>query len=97
MSVRVRLMLGKPRRALVVPEGAVFTDQDKPFVWVVNGRDVVERRAVKLGPAEEGTRVIEEGLGPDDWVVTAGARGLSAGEPVEPRRAKAPLAGPARE
>jgi RND family efflux transporter MFP subunit len=97
LFVRVRLPVGKPRRALMVPEGAVFTDQGKHFVWVVNGRDVAERRAVQLGPADAGARVIESGLGPDEWVVTAGARGLSAGDPVEPRRAKAPPAGPARE
>jgi membrane fusion protein (multidrug efflux system) len=75
---------------LVVPEGAVHSDGGKPFVWVVNGRDVAERRAVKLGPAEAGTRGIESGLGADEWVVTAGARGLSAGDKVEPRRAKTP-------
>jgi gold/copper resistance efflux system membrane fusion protein len=98
LCVRVRLALGKPRRALVVPEEAVFTDQGKPFVWVVNARDVAERRAVKLGPVEAGMRVIEDGLGPDDWVVIAGARGLNAGDRVEPRRAKEPPpTGPGRE
>jgi RND family efflux transporter MFP subunit len=90
LFVRVRLPTGEPRRVLVVPEGAVHSDGGKPFVWVVNGRDVAERRAVKLGPAEAGTRGIESGLGADEWVVTAGARGLSAGDKVEPRRAKTP-------
>jgi RND family efflux transporter MFP subunit len=82
MFARVRMPFGKPRSYFVVPEGAVFSDQGKRYVWVVNDRKV-ERRDVKLGaPASGGMRVVSEGLRPDDWVVTAGAKGLQPGDSV---------------
>jgi RND family efflux transporter MFP subunit len=84
MFVRVRVPFGKPRRVLQVPETAVAADKDRRFVLIVNGAGVVERRDVKLGPQEDGLRVIEEGVGPDDWVVAD--RGPQPGDKVEPRR-----------
>jgi RND family efflux transporter MFP subunit len=86
LFARVRVPFGKPRRVLEVPEEAVGSDQGKRHVWVVNDRNVVDRREVKVGPVEEKMRVIEEGLGADDWVVTGGTVGLRAGDRVEPRR-----------
>jgi gold/copper resistance efflux system membrane fusion protein len=97
LFVRVRLPTGEPRRVLMVPEDTIFTDQGKHFVWVVNGQDVAEQRTVKLGPADAGMCVIEGGLGADEWVVIAGARGVKAGAKVEPRRAKTPPPAPGQE
>jgi RND family efflux transporter MFP subunit len=88
LFVRVRVPFGKPRRVLEVPESAVAADRDRRFVLVVNGRGVVERRDVKPGPQEDGLRVIEDGLGPDDWVVTD--PGPQPGDKVEPRRTPPP-------
>jgi hypothetical protein len=45
-------------------------------VLVVNDRNVAERRAVTLGPIENGMRIIEKGLGAEDWVVIAGLKAL---------------------
>jgi RND family efflux transporter MFP subunit len=90
LFARVRIPFGKPRRVLEVPEAALGSDQGKRFVWVVNDRNVVDRREVKVGPADDKMRVIEEGLGADDWVVIDGMAGLKAGDRVEPRRAKPP-------
>ncbi len=88
MSARVRIPFGKPRRVLEVPEAAVGSDQGKHFVWVVNERNVVDRREVKVGPVDGQMRIIEAGLGADDGVVIRGMAGLKAGDKVEPRRAK---------
>ena len=90
MFARVRLPFGKPAPVLEAAEEAVFTDQGKPYVWVVNDRNAVERRPVRLGREDDGMRVVEEGLGPDDWVVVAGGRDLHAGDKVEPCRAAMP-------
>jgi multidrug efflux system membrane fusion protein len=67
-----------------VPDSAVGADKDQRFVLVVNKQSVVERREVKLGALEDGLRVIEEGLGPDDWVVVD--LGPQPGDKVEPKR-----------
>ncbi len=89
MFARVRLTFGLPRAVLEVPAEAVFAEQGTAYVLVANEHNVAERRAVTLGPADQGIRVVEKGLCADDWVVIAGLGGVRAGDPVEPRR-KAP-------
>jgi multidrug efflux system membrane fusion protein len=93
MFVRVRMTFGKPRAVLEVPEAAILTDQGKKYVLVVSKSNIAQRRAVTLGWADNGMRVIEKGLGADDWVVIAGLVGVKPGETVEPRK----KATPARE
>jgi multidrug efflux pump subunit AcrA (membrane-fusion protein) len=55
----VRVAEGGKKVALLVPEAVIVTDQDKKFLLVVNDKDVVEYRPVKLGPIEGKLRVIE--------------------------------------
>ena len=43
--------------ALMIPDLAVGTDQGQKFVYVVNDKDVVEYKNVKLGPLIDGMRV----------------------------------------
>jgi RND family efflux transporter MFP subunit len=93
MFVRVRMTFGPPRAVLEVPETAILPDQDKKYVLVVGEGNVVQRRAVTLGWADDGMRVVEKGLGEDDWVVVAGLNALHPGDSVEPRE----KATPARE
>jgi RND family efflux transporter MFP subunit len=93
MFTRVRMTFGPPRAVLEIPDGAILTDQGRKHVLVVNDRNVVERRAVTLGPIDEDRRAIEKGLGADDWVVIAGRNALHPGDSVEPRK----KATPARE
>jgi multidrug efflux pump subunit AcrA (membrane-fusion protein) len=93
MFVRVRMPFGPPRAVLEVPEEAILSDQGMQYVLVVNGRNVAERRAVTLGPIDKDLRIIEKGLGAEDWVVIAGLKNLHPGDSVEPRK----KATPARE
>ena len=90
MFARVRLPFGKPAPVLEATEEAIFADQGKKYVWLVNDRGTAERRDVRLGGEDGGMRVVEEGLGPDDWVVVAGGKDLHAGDKVEPCRAAMP-------
>ncbi len=85
MFVRVRMTFGPPRPVLEVPEGAVRAEGGQDYLWVVGDRDVVERRAVKLGPTDDGMRIVEAGLRPDERVVIAGVEGLKQGDRVDPR------------
>jgi RND family efflux transporter MFP subunit len=95
LFARVRLSFGGPRPVLLVPEGAVGAEGGKKFLLVVNAKDVVERREVKLGQRADGLRVVEEGLGPDDWVAVKGLGGLRPGDAVAPRRVE--LSPPAKK
>jgi multidrug efflux system membrane fusion protein len=54
MFVRVRLPLGGPHPAILVPEIAVSTDQGDKFVLVVNDQSIVEYRPITLGSREPG-------------------------------------------
>jgi multidrug efflux pump subunit AcrA (membrane-fusion protein) len=57
--VRVRLTIGKPYTALLVPDTAILADQDKRYVLIVDGEKTVRRRNVTLGAiTDEGMRAI---------------------------------------
>jgi RND family efflux transporter MFP subunit len=75
--VRVRVPTGAPYDAIMVPEYAINTDQDRKFLLVVDSKGVVKRCDVKLGrllddgmqvvrtaspPLEKNTQVIVEGM-----------------------------------
>jgi RND family efflux transporter MFP subunit len=87
--VRVRVPLGQPEEALLVPATAVGSDQAGKYVLVVDDHAVVAQRRVTLGPASDGLQVISEGVGPEDRVVVGGAMRAVPGGKVEPRTANA--------
>jgi RND family efflux transporter MFP subunit len=66
LFVRVRLPIGNPYRALLVPDEAIQSDQGRKYVYVVKSvtdgteaaKDVVEYRPVHPGQAIHGLRVI---------------------------------------
>ena len=85
--VRVRMPIGEPLHSLLVSERAIGTDQGTKYVLVVNGENVVEYRAVKLGPLSDGLRVIREGLKPGERVITSGLQRARPGITVKPQDA----------
>ena len=67
-----------------MPEVALGYDQQGSYVLVVDDKNVVERRAVKMGTKVEDRRVIEEGLTGDEWVIINGQLQAIPGKPVTP-------------
>ncbi len=53
-------------------------------VFLVDDKNIIERRAVRIGQIEDGMRVVEEGLRPQDWVVTTNLGHVEAGMTVTP-------------
>jgi membrane fusion protein, multidrug efflux system len=84
---RIRLGRAKATEALLVPERAIGTDQNKKFVLVVDGDDKVAYREVALGPAHEGLRIVARGLEPGDRVIVNGLQRVRPGTPVQARPA----------
>ncbi|WP_317205061.1 efflux RND transporter periplasmic adaptor subunit [Janthinobacterium sp.] len=88
-------------RALLINERAVGTDQNRKFVFVVGADNKAEYRAVKLGPAFDGLRVVREGLKAGEKVVVNGLQRVRPGAPVTAQLVAmdfdpaAPLAAPA--
>jgi multidrug efflux system membrane fusion protein len=89
MFVRVRIPLGSPAQQLLVNERAIGSDQRGPYVLVVSDKNIVERRAVELGVAHNGKRVIKRGLSASDWIVVNGLQRARPGAPVNPQKLEA--------
>ena len=49
--VRVRVPAGNPYDAVLVPESAINTDQDRKFLLIVDAKNDVKRCDVPTGPA----------------------------------------------
>ena len=83
--VRVRVPVGEPQNALLVPDSAIGSDQGGRYVLVVDRDDVVEQRKVEIGPRVDELRVVESGLNPPDRVVVAGVLRAIPGQKVDPQ------------
>ncbi len=68
---RVRLAASDPYDALLVPDTAIVTDQQRKLVMTVKDGTVVPK-IVRPGPMQDGLRVIRDGIGPDDQVIING-------------------------
>ena len=86
LFVRVRLPLGEPKPGLLVADRAVGTDQDRKYLLVVNDKNVVEYRPVKLGALHGGLRAVAEGLTGDEWVIVNGIQRARPGVTVAPQK-----------
>jgi multidrug efflux system membrane fusion protein len=87
MFARIRLPIGTPHPALLVADRAVGSDQGLKFVYVVGADNKVQYRRVTTGPLQDdGLRVIEEGVSPDDWVVVGALQLVRPNMQVEPER-----------
>jgi len=89
--LRLRLPMGEPHAALLIPEKALIGDQRKGFVYVIDSENKARYREVKVGSLEaDGLRVISEGLKPDDRVAIGSFKQLKEGTIVRPERAETP-------
>ncbi|MGC3971804.1 MAG: efflux RND transporter periplasmic adaptor subunit [Pirellulales bacterium] len=88
LFVRIRAGVGRPQAKLLVDRAAVGTDQRGDFVLVVNEKNIVEYRTVRLGIAVGDLQVIEDGVGADDRVVLNGLQRARPGSPVAPEESQ---------
>ena len=86
LFARVRTPIGHLDKALLTSNEAIGTSQEGPYVLVVGADNVVQRKGVKTGDREGQLRIIESGLDPSDWVVTAGVQRAFPGAKVDPQR-----------
>ena len=82
---RVRVPIGPPHKTLLVSDRAVDSDQGQKILYVVNEKDEVAARAVRLGALHDGLRAIEDGLKPGDRVIVNGLQLVRPGITVEPK------------
>jgi multidrug efflux pump subunit AcrA (membrane-fusion protein) len=83
--------VGQPRRALLVTERALDSDQGQRILYVVNDQNEVVSRPVRLGPLHDGLRVIEDGLTAGERVIVNGLQYVRPGIVVEPKLVDMPV------
>lgn len=83
--VRIRMGEPNPLDKILISERAVGTDQDKKFVFVVDGENKVSYRAVELGRSAEGKQIVESGLSSGERIVVNGLQRIRAGAVVDPQ------------
>ncbi|CAA7612447.1 efflux RND transporter periplasmic adaptor subunit [Magnetospirillum sp. SS-4] len=84
---RVRLAASEPYESLLVPDTAIVTDQARKLVMTVKDGTVVPK-PVRLGPLQDGLRVIRDGLAADDQVIVNGLMRARPGAKVTPQPGK---------
>jgi len=82
---RVRLAVGAPAQALLVPDTAVLPDQSQHVVMTVSRDGVVVPKPVEIGDLRGGLRVIRSGLAPGDRVIIDGIPHAAPGAKVAPQ------------
>jgi len=94
MFVRIRLPIGVPHKALLVIDRALGSDQGLKYLDVVGPGNKIEYRRVTTGPLQDdGLRVIQDGLKPDEWVVVGGLQQVRPNLVIEPEQVEMPVLG----
>jgi RND family efflux transporter MFP subunit len=90
---RVRTPIGRPHKALLVSDRALDTDQGQKILYLVNEKNEVATRPVRVGALHDGLREITDGLKPGERVIVTGLQQLRPGVAVEPKLVDMPLPG----
>jgi RND family efflux transporter MFP subunit len=92
LFVRIRLPIGTPYKSVLIPDEAIQSDQERKYVWLVNAKNEVEYRSVKLGQALGELRTIKapeagkegkEGLAEGERFVISGMQRVRKGVAVD--------------
>jgi RND family efflux transporter MFP subunit len=72
--------------APMLPQSAVLSDDNGNYVYVINAKNEVERRNIKIGSVDDNGVSIVEGLSGQEAVVLSAGPFLNPGQKVSPRR-----------
>jgi RND family efflux transporter MFP subunit len=75
--------------APLLPQSSVLSDKDGNYVYIVNAKNQVERRAIKVGNVDSAGVTIVSGLSGQEAVVLSAGPFLNVGQKVAPRRQSA--------
>jgi multidrug efflux system membrane fusion protein len=81
---RLRVALGRPAPALLVPPAAVIPDQSRQIVMTVAADGTVVPKVVETGGLHNGLRIVQSGLAADDRIVIDGLVRVRPGVKVAP-------------
>ena len=76
--------------APLLPQSAVLSDEKGNYVYIINTKNEVERRPIKIGSVDDAGVTIAEGLSGQEAVVLSAGPFLNPGQKVSPKRQAAP-------
>lgn len=86
MFARIKLPIGAPRKALMVPELAVNTSQDKKYVYVIDPENKIVEKKITPGLKKDLMVSVEDNppvINPDDKIIISGLQRIRGGMIVE--------------
>jgi HlyD family secretion protein len=72
--------------APLLPQSAVLSDEKGNYVYIVNGKNEVERRSIQIGSVSDQGVTIASGLNGNEPVVLSAGPFLNPGQKVNPKR-----------
>ena len=72
--------------APLLPQSAVLSDEQGNYVYIIDSKNEVERRNVKIGGVDDNGVTIAEGLSGNEAVVLSAGPFLNPGQKVNPKR-----------
>jgi RND family efflux transporter MFP subunit len=72
--------------APVLPQSAVLSDDKGNYVYIVNAKNEVERRNIKIGTVDDNGVTIAQGISGNEAIVLSAGPFLNPGQKVNPKR-----------
>jgi multidrug efflux pump subunit AcrA (membrane-fusion protein) len=69
LFARVRIFFGPPRETLLLPGADIEVEGRHMWVYVLNAKNEVERREIRIGQFYPAGQAVKEGLKADEWVI----------------------------
>jgi membrane fusion protein (multidrug efflux system) len=81
-----KLIISEPKtNAIVIPQKAVFSIQDKQYVFLVQKDGVVKMTNITIGTTLDDVYILNDGLKSDDLIVKEGTQSLRDGDKINMR------------
>jgi membrane fusion protein (multidrug efflux system) len=78
-----KLIISEPRiNVVLIPQKAVFSIQDKQFVFVVNKQGIVKMTNITIASTLDDVYILHKGLKKDDLIVHEGTQSLRDGDKI---------------
>ena len=72
--------------APLLPQSAVLSDEKGNYVYIINGKNEVERRGITIGSVDDAGVTITQGISGNEPVVLSAGPFLNPGQKVHPKR-----------
>ena len=72
-----------PRKVILVPQSAVTNSTEGYFVWVIDKEQTAQKKLIKISDPVQNCWIVEEGLKPNEIIITKGLQKLKPGIKVK--------------